>query len=87
MKFSQIANTLAFASTAFAAPATHRRKGRTVGAHGNPIKLVDGPANINKSDISYFTNWAGAVLVGTSYTKVTGSFVVPSPSTTGSGSA
>jgi hypothetical protein len=49
-----------------------------------------GPAGVaaaNISNVDYSSNWAGAVLVGTGYKSVTGSFVVPTPSTTGSGSA
>jgi hypothetical protein len=33
------------------------------------------------------SNWAGAILIGTGYTSVTGTFVVPSPSSSGSGAA
>lgn len=34
----------------------------------------------NKSDVSYSTNWAGAVLIGTGYKSITGTIVVPTPS-------
>lgn len=91
MLFSRVAGALALVSSAFATPtpSTHRRKGRTVGSHGNPMSPIQAPAGIvtNKTDVSYSTNWAGAVLVGTKYTKVTGSFKAPTPTTKGSGSA
>jgi len=53
------------------------------------MKLSEGPAALssNISEVSYSSNWAGAVLVGTGYTSVTGTFTVPTPTTTGSGSA
>lgn len=35
----------------------------------------------------YSTNWAGAVLIGTGYTSVTGTFVVPTPSEPSGGSS
>ncbi|CAK7245817.1 MAG: hypothetical protein STHCBS139747_007417 [Sporothrix thermara] len=33
----------------------------------------------NTSDVSYSSNWAGAVLVGSGYKSVTGTFTVPTP--------
>jgi len=45
------------------------------------------PEGSNKTDVSYSTNWSGAVLVGTGYTSVTAEFVAPTPSSSGSGSA
>jgi hypothetical protein len=92
MKFS-IAAAALLAGSAVAAPGTAMRKARAdkraAARQSSPIKRVDGPSSLetNKTDVSYSSNWAGAVLVGTGYTSVTGSFVVPTPSTTGSGSA
>ncbi|TVY54063.1 Aspergillopepsin-2 [Lachnellula suecica] len=93
MKFT-IASALALASSASAAAlGSHRapRKGRQThtGHHSQPMIKSQGPAGIvtNNSEVSYSTNWAGAVLTGTKYTVVTGSFTVPTASTTGSGSA
>jgi hypothetical protein len=56
-------------------------QGRTVETHSNPIQLVDDPSSLvtNKPDVSYSKNWAGAVLIGTRYTKAIGSFVVQPP--------
>lgn len=89
MKFSIVAATALLAGSAVAAPGTALRQARAVKraarTHGNPVKYVEGPTN--KTDVSYSSNWAGAVLVGTGYTSVTGTFTAPSPSTAGSGSA
>lgn len=41
----------------------------------------------NITEVSYSTNWAGAVLIGTNYKSVTGTFVAPTPTSSGSGSA
>lgn len=40
--------------------------------------------SVNKSNVEYSSNWAGAVLIGTGYTKVTGTVVVPTLTTTSS---
>ncbi|CAD6451846.1 27becd11-8105-4468-8499-544b97ce47bd [Sclerotinia trifoliorum] len=89
MKFSVVAATALLAGSAVAAPGTALRQARAVKravrTHGNPVKYVEGPTN--KTDASYSSNWAGAVLVGTGYTSVTATFTAPSPSTAGSGSA
>jgi hypothetical protein len=37
--------------------------------------------------IDYSSNWAGAVLIGSGFTSVTGTFEVPTPTTEGSGAA
>jgi len=92
MKFSVVTATALLAGSAVAAPGTAMRRARAEKRaasrnHGNPIKYVDGPAGANKSDVSYSTNWAGAVLTSTGFTEVTGEFTAPTPSTTGSGSA
>ncbi|QSZ32701.1 hypothetical protein DSL72_002280 [Monilinia vaccinii-corymbosi] len=91
MKFSAIA-AVVLAGSAAAAPGTALRQARAANRavrHGNPVRYVQGPSpeQTNKTDVSYSSNWAGAVLVGTSYTSVTGTFTAPSPSTDGSGSA
>lgn len=41
----------------------------------------------NTSQVSYSTNWAGAVLIGTGYTDVTGTIVVPTPEVPSGGSS
>jgi hypothetical protein len=94
MKFLAIASAL-LAGTAVAAPGTAMRKARAEkraaakNNHGNPLVRSDGPATLetNKTNVEYSSNWAGAVLIGTGFTSVTGTFTVPTPSTTGDGSA
>jgi len=63
------------------------RKARAANRKSNPINRIDGSESTNKTDVSYSSNWAGAVLVSTGFTSVTGTFIVPSPTTDGSGSA
>ena len=93
MKFLALAATLLLAGSAVAAPGTARRRERNLkraaGRRGNPINRVDAPEGVstNISNVEYSSNWAGAVLIGTGYKSVTGTFTVPQPSTTGSGSA
>ncbi|TVY83177.1 Aspergillopepsin-2 [Lachnellula suecica] len=92
MKYSIIASLLLVGS-AIAAPHTavrqERARKRAQGRKGNPNHVIEGPGGVetNNTNVSYSTNWSGAVLVGTGYTSVTGSFVAPTPTTTGSGSA
>ena len=85
MKFSaSILSTLVLASGALAAPGTALRRSRA--AHkSNPINRINKPELTNVTEVSYSSNWAGAVLIGTGYTSVTGTFTVPSPTTAGSG--
>ncbi|KAI3335986.1 acid proteinase [Ustulina deusta] len=44
-------------------------------------------ANGNVSNVEYSSNWAGAVLIGSGYKTVTGTFTVPTPSGEGAASA
>jgi len=92
MKFLAVASTLLLAGSAVAAPGTARRaerhRKRVEGIHkGNPMARVANPVNTDIANTEYSENWAGAILIGTGYTSVTAEFVVPQPSTTGSGSA
>ncbi|GAB7347316.1 hypothetical protein MBLNU459_g3395t1 [Dothideomycetes sp. NU459] len=103
MKFSAtIAAAVLSASTVIAAPGTAARRARnaerlasrraandgTPRSHPmipvNSTGAVNGPAN---SDVSYSSNWAGAVLVGTGYKAVTGTFTVPTVSEPSGGSS
>jgi len=45
------------------------------------------PQASNDSFVEYSSNWAGAILIGTGYKSVTGTFTVPTPTTAGSGAA
>ncbi|KUJ12839.1 uncharacterized protein LY89DRAFT_195318 [Mollisia scopiformis] len=94
MKFFTLASTMLLASGAIAAPGTARRaerhRKRVANRSGNPMIKSNGAAAVaaaNISNVEYSENWAGAVLIGTGYKSVTGTFTVPTPSTTGSGSA
>jgi hypothetical protein len=93
MKFLTIASTFLLAGSAVAAPGTAFRAERyqkrvASGRKGNPLRRVSGPVDGTEiSNVQYSSNWAGAVLVGTGYKSVTGTFTAPTPSTAGSGSA
>ena len=92
MKFLAVASTLLLAGSAVAAPGTARRaerhRKRVEGIHkGNPMNRIANPVITNITNTEYSENWAGAILIGTGYKSVTAEFVVPTPSTTGSGSA
>lgn len=93
MRFSTVAGALLLAGNAFAAPGTALRREREMqrrasGRKGNPMLRVDGPEGLstNNTNVEYSSNWAGAVLIGTGYTSVTGTFTVPTPTSAGSGS-
>ena len=93
MKFLAIASTLLLAGSAAAAPGTairrERSNKRAAARKSSLIHKVAAPLDYetNKTNVEYSNNWAGAILVGTGYTEVTGTFTVPKPSTAGSGSA
>ncbi|KAJ4417490.1 hypothetical protein N0V82_006154 [Gnomoniopsis sp. IMI 355080] len=49
---------------------------------------ISGPESYNETaHVEYSSNWAGAVLIGSGYKSVTGTFVVPTPSTPSGGSS
>lgn len=50
------------------------------------LKISDGTAT-NNSDVSYSTNWAGAVQIGTGYDSITGTIEVPTASVPSGGSS
>ncbi|KAI9744040.1 MAG: hypothetical protein M4579_007706, partial [Chaenotheca gracillima] len=92
MKFLAILGALFSAGSALAAPGTARRAERNRqrnanGRSGNPMNRIAGSEGSNISNVDYSSNWAGAILIGTGYKSVTGTFTVPTPSTAGSGSA
>ncbi|EEA22332.1 hypothetical protein EYB25_006444 [Talaromyces marneffei] len=93
MKFSTIAGSILLSSVALAAPLSEenlaRREANRVARRARPNQQTHTNQRINASEeLSttdsetfaevYSSNWAGAVLVGSGYTSVTGSFVVPS---------
>ncbi|KAJ3094278.1 hypothetical protein HK100_006206 [Physocladia obscura] len=84
MKFEGAFLVTLLAGLANAAPGTEFRRRRAESGH-KLINHVQGPTNT--TEVSYSSNWAGAVLVGTGYTSVTATFTVPTPKSAGSGSA
>jgi len=93
MKFTTVASALLLAGTAVAAPGTAMRRARAqAGRRSQPLIRVPGATTLdadstNNTNVDYSSNWSGAVLVGTGFTSVTGTFTVPTPTTDGSGSA
>jgi len=92
MKFFAIASALLLAGSAVAAPGTalraeRNRQRNANGRSGNPMNRIEGSEKSNISNVDYSSNWAGAILIGTGYKSVTGTFTVPTPTTAGSGSA
>ncbi|KAJ5892391.1 peptidase A4 family-domain-containing protein [Penicillium tannophilum] len=102
MKFSTAAvSSMLLATAAFAAPLTSKRQARnearrlsraeirSVQRHSNPPYKPGTREVINFNETTeeeYSSNWAGAVLIGSGYTAVTGTFTVPTPkSTSGNG--
>jgi hypothetical protein len=95
MKFSSaILSSTLLATAAFAAPLTAKRQARyearrlaraesgVTERHGNPAFKPDTQELLHLNATSheeYSSNWAGAVLIGSGYTAVTGQFTVPTP--------
>ncbi|RDW56387.1 hypothetical protein BP5796_13209 [Coleophoma crateriformis] len=94
MKFISILTSTVFVGLAIAAktsPHTAKRAARREATrlHGQPNKYIEGSAHVinETTNVVYSSNWAGAALITTGVTSVTGTFTVPGPSTNGSGSA
>jgi hypothetical protein len=88
MHFLTLSAAALLISNVFASPISIKRQERqqlrrSSSTHGHRKQQ----AASNMGDIDYTSNWAGAVLVGTGFTSVTGTFVVPTPVTEGSGAA
>lgn len=87
MRTTYAINALLLASTAVAAPFTEKRmerfRQREALRKSNPPldPSTEGVSNIveltNVSHVEYSSNWAGAVLISTGFTSVTGTVVVP----------
>lgn len=75
---SREARQLSRRSSSGALRATHPK----IPSDGPVEGLIDGLAN--KSNVEYSSNWAGAVLIGTGYTEVTGTVTVPTLTTSSS---
>lgn len=96
MKFSAFATVYLGANAALAARLTEKRReqhaARALSRQSN-LRLpptnsegIEYPGN-DTSHVEYSSNWAGAVLIGTGYKSVTGTFTVPTPSTPSGGSS
>ncbi|KAI1341258.1 peptidase A4 family-domain-containing protein [Xylariaceae sp. FL0016] len=91
MKFVSLASALLCAGLAAAAPGTAARRQRaaerevarrSASRSSNFLQPSEGDLQAalgNDSHVQYSSNWAGAVLIGTGYTTVTGTIVVPTP--------
>lgn len=88
MKFLSALVPAFLASTAIAAPSRQERAAerfnrRAALRNSNPLQAADLAelrlANANESHVSYSSNWAGAVLIGSGYKSVTGTITVPTP--------
>lgn len=76
MKFSTVVSTLVLAGSAVAAPGTAMRKARALARQTKPMQPSEGALEAleasNNTHVEYSSNWAGAVLIGTGFTSVTG---------------
>ena len=87
MKFSTLA-LLATAEVALGARLTQHRRARheekaakRASQRNSQPRVAATDVTYNEtSHVSYSTNWAGAVLIGTDYESVTGTITVPTPS-------
>ncbi|CAI7611013.1 unnamed protein product [Penicillium glandicola] len=90
MKFSAtLLSAALLATSAIAAPLTEKRAARKAARSAGRAGRISNPPYkpgtnellaLNKtSHEEYSSNWAGAVLIGTGYTSVTGTFTVPTP--------
>ncbi|KAI0969650.1 peptidase A4 family-domain-containing protein [Xylaria arbuscula] len=93
MKVILIANVFVWVSAAFTTQghSVRRRTGELGIRRTGLPQLLDNkldslPAD-NSSHAEYTSNWAGAVMIGTGYTTVSGTITVPKPSTPAGGSS
>ncbi|KAL4926066.1 A4/G1 family peptidase [Aspergillus undulatus] len=97
MKLSATFSSVLLVGTAVAAPLTAARQARNARRASSSSNRQSHPpykpdsiellALTNTSHVEYSSNWAGAVLIGTDYTSVTGEFTVPTPSAPTGGSS
>ena len=98
MKFTATALAVILGATAAAAsvlpegvqlvPRERRRSNRRGNVRVPSVEVaeIDG-ALTNVTNADYSTNWAGAVLIGSGYKSVTGTFTVPTPKAPSGGSS
>ncbi|KAJ2980218.1 hypothetical protein NUW58_g7006 [Xylaria curta] len=94
MRATLIVSTFAWASAAVINPSFSQRRQRagepSLRRTGLPQVLDGGLDSLridNTTHAEYTSNWAGAVLIGTGYTTVSGTIVVPKPSVPPGGSS
>lgn len=100
MKVSVLATVFFGANAVFGARLTQQRRARNaerLAKRSGSTRLpatnsegleISGPEAYNETtNVEYSSNWAGAVLIGSGYKSVTGTFVVPTPSTPSGGSS
>ncbi|KAF2971619.1 hypothetical protein GQX73_g1973 [Xylaria multiplex] len=93
MKVLLIVSTLVWAIAVAAAPGvTVRRRASEPSLRRTGLpQLVDSDVNSllvdNSTHTEYTSNWAGAVMIGTGYTTVSGTIVVPKPAMPAGGSS
>jgi len=97
MKFTTVASALVGANVALGARFTQKRweehaKRETARTGSSLPRLpilsaTDVEVGNDTAHVEYSSNWAGAVLIGTGYTSVTGTIVVPTPSEPSGGSS
>lgn len=73
MQLKVVLGALLGASAALAAP----RAGRPASRRALSSSFASQPRITNTTDADYSPNWSGAVLIGSGYTSVTGTIVVP----------
>jgi hypothetical protein len=87
MRTSDVIAVFLYASTIFAAPFSERRHNRRQARARRTLRPqnvtnaaeVNGQAGIDNVNAQYSSNWAGAVLIDSGFTSVTGTIVVPTP--------
>jgi hypothetical protein len=88
MKFASVLASGLLATAAIAAPLTEERRARHERRLARQNRSSHPPYKPGTSEViklskskqvEYSSNWAGAVLIGNGYNRVTGTFVVPTP--------
>ena len=103
MKFTAITSTLLYTSVVLGARFTEERRARWAKREEEAVVLRTGSGlpripvinsvgteeleSVNNTNEEYSSNWAGAVLIGSGYKSVTGTFVVPTPKAPSGGSS
>lgn len=100
MKLSALVTALVGAGVVYGAALTEKRRERNAArlaarksnfplpaTSKEGLKIQEWEYSNETAHIQYSSNWAGAVLIGTGYKSVTGTFVVPTPKAPSGGSS